>query len=304
MVYFVKLLLGILSAYFGAGLCFSFSAHGSLQVKRSFGLFCFLWCAFCAIPFMFISREKLKKVDEVFKNDCDLESFVEIFEKFASKRQYKSIRNYVFLCLALGYLALGKDTKLLLTLKKVGKIPNNRARLMNQFGYHQILCSYGLRVGDIPVAEAALNDMQQILSHPKWKEEQKKPYANAFAAMQCLIRMEQGDFDDCEIVFLQAAECAKDTWAQVVAKFSLGRIYLHENRIEVAAEAFSYVALYGGTSIYQKRAVKELEALGETPVIPPVQRTKPVIFSTKEKSVLYGSVGVFVVISAVLLFVI
>jgi hypothetical protein len=88
----------------------------------------------------------------------------------------------------------------------------------------------------------------------------------------------------------------------VAASYSLGRIYLHENRAEDAIKAFSYVAVHGGSSINQKLAAEHLEALGATVPQPEPLEMNNVFFSTKEKIAIYGFSGVCVVLSVILWF--
>ena len=248
--------------------------------------------------FFHIASKKLAKIYNRY-NDCDAESFVNFFEKAAKQRWFRSMKNFVFINLASGYLAVGKTYEATWALRKVGKMPNSKVGLTHQFTYYHLLFNYCVRIQeDIPTAESYVLEMQRLLENPKWKEAQKQPYMTSFAIAQCLLRMAKGDFDGCEAVFLSHRENAEAEIERVVGNFFLGEIYLHENRRADAVDVFTYVALHGGNASFQKRATKHLENLGATVPQPKLQEEKLIIFSLKEQIALYGFVSVSAPLSA------
>ena len=263
--------------------------------------FLIVWLLACLVVFFIIAQKKADKVNQILLNDCDPENCVKYFERFAKQRQYGRMRKYVFLNLATGYFALGKNTEIILTLGKVGKIPKGKRGLIYRFSYNRTLFYYHLRVlDDIYAAEENFKEVENLLRHPKCNEKQKAEWAKQVEVMQYLLRMERGDFDDFEELISILKE-AESNWEKVGVNYTLGSLYLRLDKTTEAEEAFTYVALHGGTSIYQKLAVDELEKLGKEIQLPISDAKEPVIFTQKEKRKLYGIPIALILISAVLL---
>jgi len=283
------------------GLTWLFILNWLFLTRPLLYLFALIWFAVCFWTFFVMSRKKLKKITALWIDTCDVAGFVAFFEKFAAMRQYRSMKNYVFLSLANGYLALGNNAGVIEALGKVGNIPKNKVRLINQFSYERIWCAYHLRIKDFSAAEIALGVMQQVLEDPKWKAKQKQTYTKIFTEMQCLFRMERGDFSGAEAVFRQALEQAETKWEQVLTKFTLSKIYLHEQRTDAAIEALTFVAAEGGSSIYRQQALEQLEALGKPLPTPQIVHPTVTVFAPREKALLYSLWGALVLISAILI---
>lgn len=252
-----------------------------------------------------IALKKIGRIEKLLTDDCNAKAYAEIFEKFAKLRQFGSMKNYVFLSLANAHLHLGNYQEAISALGRAGKIPNNKLKLPHQFLYHRLLFSYSLRaLGDISLAKDELDEMHRILMHPKWKEKQKKQPEKVFAIAECLLRMEQGDYDGCEAVFKQAEETAETLLEKVSAKFNLGRIFLHDDRVDEAVEAFTFVALNGGNLLIQQLAMQQLELFEQTIEIPLTQQCEiytPNILTPRTELIFYICLSIFLLLSFIIM---
>lgn len=295
ITYYVLTFAGLAMAFLLSALFFS------VDVRWTFVFWLFLYFVPCFYILLFIAQRKTMRVKAVLLEDCDVEAYVEIFEQFTKRRLFGNMRNFVYLSLAGGYFALGKDYDAMLAYARVGKIARNKLRWVYLFSCQKFLFSYQVNVlKDIVSAKQSLLNMQELLENPRWKEKQKQEYRRIFREYQGALAMKMGDYESSEAVFLESVQHAKDRWTKVSAKCVLATIYLHKGRREEAVQAFSYVAEHGGTSLVQKRAVENLEKLGE--VAPKRQLRNPAaIFSKKEIRGFYaGCVAVVLFVLALL----
>jgi hypothetical protein len=167
------------------------------------------------VSVQFFQRVAARKIEKVYNllYDCDFESYVAFFEKAANQHWSRSMKNFIFINLAGGYLFMGKNQEALSALGNVGKFTNSKSEVDCRLAYHRNWFSYHCRVqADIPAAEASMAELHSILNSSKLNDARKTSIESLLVRIQCLLRMEQGDFSGCEAVFLPHFEEAEQTW--------------------------------------------------------------------------------------------
>jgi len=222
-----------------------------------------------------IARKKLLKIDQLLTNECDVDTYVAIYEALSQRRVNQTAKTYALLNLAAGYLFSGKKTEALHALSRIQSFPKNANRVTYEFSYHNFYFSYHLQTNDLPAATEALAQLENLLQNQKWKKSDQNHFWTVYLEKQCLLQMAKGNYEGCEQVFDLAYKRGESTLYKVVAKYTLAKIYLHDNRNAEAKEALTYVLTHGGSSRYTKSAREQLEAIGNPLFIPPAEIPLP-----------------------------
>jgi len=225
-----------------------------------FALLLVLWLAINFAGFFVFALRKLKKV-QTLQDDCDMEHYIAIVQTFSKKNVDRTMQTFVGLTLSGAYLGIGDNAAAVAALSKIYYFPKNRAGATYEVAYHNSFFVYYLRIGDLPAAAQSLLYMDRALQNPKLRPADRDRWRNIYTEKQCLLHMAKEDYDGCEQVFEQAFQRAESAFVRVSAKYTLGKLYLHEGRTREAEEAFTYTATHGGTSVFQKWAAEQLAAL-------------------------------------------
>jgi len=213
------------------------------------------------------------KVDQLH-NDCDLESYTDAYEAFSRKCKSKifsvskTVKTYVALNLSTAYINAGNYQAAGEVLAGVRYFSKNRTGVMYQFFYHNNYFVYYIRTNHIHAAEETLGRMKLLMQSKKLRKKEKETFSAIYAEKKRLLQMEKGDYSDCQQVFEKAYKEADRTIGKVSYQYTLGKIYLHDGKIAEAEAAFTYAAENGGTSVYKKQALEQLEALGKPLFVP------------------------------------
>lgn len=268
--YYVGIALAAIGARMLAGVMFpqALEEEATLEYVLFSGAFLLLFLLFLSVAALLFRMIAGKKIRGIFQllYDCDVEGYLAIYETFPGKvTKMKSEYASVLLGLSAGYLAQGKHRAAGQVLERVNYFPNNRVGVVNTCHYHNNLCIIHLRSGNMRLAAQALEQMEKALAHPKLPARERDDFRSAFTEKQTLLRMEHGDYEGAEQVFELAYRGGRPMLMKVATKYQLGRIYLHEGRVEEAHGAFSYVAAEGGSTFYKKQADRYL-ATGALPL--------------------------------------
>ena len=253
--------------------CTIFVVISTYPIKYiSLGLLCIM---LNGVIFEMIARKRVKKIDQILLDDCDVKNYIAAYEILSQKRTSKAIKIHILLCLAAGHLNSGNSAEVLRVLSTIKAFPKNIQRAVYEFQYHTLYCSYYLQVNDVQAAEQSLAQMEETLQKHKWNKLKQAQCWAIYSEKQCLIRMASGNYEGSEQVFDLAYRRGESTLQKVIAKYILAEIYLHDGKTAEAKEAFTYVAQYGGSTRYQKQAVRQLEHIDDPDYVPPSEESTP-----------------------------
>jgi len=241
-----------------------------------------LWFTLNLIAAKAIERRKFQKISRLLTDECDLVNYTAIFEKLSRSPNIGPGKTNILLCLSSAYLMSGNNQAAGQVLSGIKRFSAMRVGTMQEIMCHNNRFVYFLRLNDIPAATHALSQMEKVLQSGKLHEAHQKGYTSIYKEKHCQLRMALGDYNGCEEAFEQAFSEAENTMQKVAAKYALGKIYLHYDRITEATEAFKYAVRYGGSSIYMKKSVEYLNKLGAPISVPPEKKQAVKVFSNKE----------------------
>ena len=251
---------------------------------------CLLWFVLCSIVTNKITRKKLDKLERIIDDNCNIAAYIEFYEKnLYPKRHRLGIHNNEKLDLTLrlsnAYLYIGDTKSAMHVLSEWMFLKRKRIPTAYEFCYHNNLFICHLLNNDLSAAEQCLIQMEQALNDPKLRKSYRQLYADAYHKKQLLFNMAKGDDTGCENAFEQAYKNSTSTLNKVAAKYTLGKIYLHQNKMDEAIETFTYAVRHGGNSRYAIEASAQLEQLGEPVPISLVEKKNIKLFSRTQTSV-------------------
>jgi tetratricopeptide (TPR) repeat protein len=219
---------------------------------------------------MSIAKTKYKKIGNIMYNDCDIVQFININNNLMKrwdslrkifKKPHITITISLALNLSSGYLLVGNNTEAKRFLDSIENFPNNKAGAINKVAWHNNLCSYYLQIKDTLRASQSLEEMYISLKNKKIPKSHHKIFSNYYKYKQSQIMIENDNYADSEKVFNSMFEEENKVRDKVAAKFMLGRIYLHDNKLNEARQAFEYVISRGGTTYYVNKSKEYLDQL-------------------------------------------
>ena len=197
------------------------------------------------------------KIVEILTQKCDPYEFIVRYEKIL-KRPIGNMRTWVLLNLSTGYLAIEDLQKTMRIFESNLEFKNNRTGIFNKCIYYNNACAYCLQGYDITNAEIMLEHMLEFLKHEKFPKQQYDHYYNRYTEKQYQINILKGNYNGAEEVFTIQFNREKDRLGKVTAKYNLGRVYLHLNKLEAAVAAFEYVASNGNKTYYVGKSLELL----------------------------------------------
>ena len=256
-----------------------------------------LWAAVNVAVFSFIDLRKIKKINQLLQ-DCDLGNFLGIYQSLSKRRANKANKAMVQLNLASAYINTGNDAAAGQVLYGINRkhFPKGRAGDLYEFVYHNNFFAYLLDTGDLTGAARALEQMGEI-QQARELSAAKNPFPGLYEHQQYVLNVKNGIYEGAELFFSEAAEKHEHKINRVAAKYTLGKIYLHQGRPDQAALAFEYVIEHGGSTIYRVRAAERLEALGRFVCLPLTQMPPVKVFSTAEKAALAFYCGLVICVA-------
>ncbi|MCL2857957.1 MAG: hypothetical protein FWE19_09670 [Oscillospiraceae bacterium] len=263
-----------------------------------------LWSVLNAVVFSLIAHRKLAKINQLMY-DCDLESFLAISEGLAKRRTEKTTNTLMLLNLAAAYIFTGNNTaagRLLYGIDagRFTRAAQTRLEAQCELIYHNNFFEYYYRFNDLTAAAQALEQMKRILQSSKLSRSARNTYSGFLLRQQHLLNIANGDYDNAEQVFDLAFEKGRHMLDRVSAKYTLGRIYLHQGKTIEAERAFAYAVMHGGSSIFKVSAAQRLNTLGKTVHLPPDK--PPVnVFLAAEKAAIIVCCGLVVCVSLIAL---
>ena len=301
--YRVSLISGVIFLIFGGLTLFLLFASSERLVII---LIPVLWLALSALYifgiraiFEKIASRRIAMINSLWENH-DFENFAAVYGKLSGNVKEKGAKGAeidILLPLSTAYLHCGNNTAAAQTLSKMNDFPKTREGTGVEFIYHNNWFVYYLRAEKLCLAEQTLAHMEAMLQNGEWDEADLALCSVLCTEKRSMLNMANGDYSDCEDVFDAKYEKATDAWDKVIAKYTLGKLYLHQNREAEAVEAFTYVAIHGGFSVYRQTAIEELEMLGKPVSIPAEEKPAVKLFSRKQTFALVFSLVALVLLA-------
>lgn len=227
---------------------------------QMFPLLLVLWFLICFFVSYIDAARKMNKILNIMFMDCNLTEYLRVYKKFFEKKLLTRLGQYHALNLSTGYLSIGDNENAWEMLSKITYFANNLSGAINKVCYYSNLFVYYSSVNDVQNAAKCLEEMKAALDNKKLPKARRSEYYILYKINQFSLNMANGNYDGCEKIFNAVFERDKLTLHKVFAKYTLGKVYMHDNRMEEAKEAFGYAASNGGDSIY---AVKSKEFLSQ-----------------------------------------
>jgi tetratricopeptide (TPR) repeat protein len=231
---------------------------------------------------------------------CNINEYILICEELLKQYRKKSS-----LGIAYAYQLIGNNEMALKYLSSVDvdKLPENRKGILFRIHYYSCFFRYHMQTGNVSKASQALQEFYTLLQSKKLSRSQKESWQPFYENALYLLKMKRGNYEGCEEFFERQLQKEKHLLNKVTLKEILGQIYLRQERIIEAIQAFKYVSEYGNDTIYKKRADKHLSALGqELPVPQKTEKRKPIpMFTSKEITVGVITFCMFIIITIVAL---
>jgi len=193
--------------------------------------------------------------------DCNLEEYIRIYNDLLFNQTNKRLKTFLMLNLSTGYLHAGNKERAEKTLNSIDGFGNSRVGAIYLAVYYNNLIAYYFLVNDIENVVDSMEELKVALNNKKLKIKIKNKLLCSKIDKESLLNMANNIYDGAEQVFNIAFEREKHMLGKVYAKYTLGIIYLHDNRLSEATEAFEFTIKNGGTSIYAKRAKVHLDKL-------------------------------------------
>jgi len=248
-IYFTICLIGVAAVWILFGLLFNISV-GELAAIIGAIIIALIMCL------LFIT--KMRKINNIMINDCNIEEYIRISNSILSNQTFKKLRTILKLNLSVGYLNDGNSELAKKMLNSIDRFSNTRWGALYRVSYYNSLVAYYFQIKDIGNVIDSMKELQIALKNKKLNNAYKNKILCLYRDKESLLNMENNNYDGAEQVFIAALEREKKMLGKVYAKYTLGIVYLHYNRLEEATEAFEFAAKNGGTSYYVERAKKNL----------------------------------------------
>ena len=155
-------------------------------------------------------------------------------------------------------MAIDNPEKAKQLLDSINYFPDNKIGFCYKAIYYNNLCAYYLQVNEIPDAEIMLENMLSALQNEKYPKQLYDLTYNAYTEKQYSINLAKGNYSGAEEVVSIQYNREKSKLGKVVAKYKLGKIYIHFERFDEAKEAFQYVIDSGNKTYYVGKSIELL----------------------------------------------
>jgi len=225
------------------------------------GLFAFIWMIAIALIMSLFAWIKMNKIINIMRDDCDCEKYLQIYNKLLPDCNDKKMRTLLMLNLSSGYLNAGDSDCAQQTLDRIDKIGKGRLGAMYEAFYYNNLVSYFFLTKDTENVIASMEKLKLALNNKKLNRVYRNKLLYLYNEKESLINITNNIYDGAEQLFDDALVREKHMLGKVYAKYTLGIIYLHNNRHSEAMKTFEFVVKNGGDLFYVKLAKEYLEKL-------------------------------------------
>lgn len=220
-----------------------------------------IWLFIVLITLEFFAIRKVNKIKNIMLDDCRCAEFIRICNNLLFDQSKKSLKTFWLLNLSSGYLNMGNMKLTEKTLNSIETFANNRMGAMLLVAYYNNLVAYYIYMKDFENAIDSFEELKRALNNKKLTKKYRDYLTHMCNEKQSMIRIADNNYDGAEQLFIDAFEREKHMLVKVYAKYTLGVVYIHDNRISEAIEALEFAVKNGGDSCYTKEAKLRLEKL-------------------------------------------
>ena len=200
------------------------------------------------------------KINKKLTEYCDPDAYIVGYEKLLRKCPANT-RTSILLCLCSGYSYNGDLEKMKEALDKINsteKFYNTKYGILNKVGFFASFSSYYRAVNDVQKAEAMLENMKSALENPKLGAKFRRRYDDSYTTAKFYTNILKGEYDGAEEYLCAAFDRAGNKLEKVMAKYTLGKTYIHFGNVEKAKKAFEYVIENGNKIFFVRKAAEYL----------------------------------------------
>jgi len=220
-----------------------------------------IWIFTVAMVLEIFAQIKMRKIINIMMDDCNLEEYIRICDDLLFDQTNKKLVTLLMLNLSTGYLNAGNRERAKKTLNSIVGFGNGIAGAIYLAIYYNNLVAYYFMIKDIENVVDSMEEFRIALDNKKLSRVYKNKLLYSYSDSKVLLNMANNIYDGAEQVFNDALLRAKHMLSKVSAKYTLGIIYLHYNRLSEATEAFEFAIKNGGTSCYVSKAKEHLEEM-------------------------------------------
>jgi len=225
------------------------------------GLAAILWIVVVILIMSIFALKKTNKIINIMLDYCNVEEYIRICNKILVNQTDKRLRTVFMLYLAAGYINIGNTELAEKMLNSINGFDNSKLGARNLVTYYGNLVAYYFQIKDIENVVDSMKEFKAALDNKKLSQAHRNKLKYSYSDSECLLNMANNIYDGAEQVFNDALSREKHMLGKVSVKYTLGLIYLHDNRPSEASEAFEFAAKNGGNSLFNKRAKEQLEKL-------------------------------------------
>ena len=163
--------------------------------------------------------------------------------------------------LSTGYLNAGDRDYAQQTLNRIDAIGKGSLGAIYRAFYYNNLASYFLLVKETENVTASMENLKIALNNKKLNCVNRNKLLCLYMEKESLLNMTNNIYDGAEQLFNDVLVREKHMLSKVYAKYILGIIYLHDNKLSEAREVFEFAAKNGGDSRFVEMAKEQLENL-------------------------------------------
>lgn len=204
---------------------------------------------------------KIKRIKSIMIDDCNCAEFIRICKNLLFDQSKKSLETFWLLNMSTGYLTMGNMELAQKTLNRIQTFGKNRMGAIFLVTYYNNLVAYYIYIKDSANAINSFEEMKLALNNKKLTNKYRNEFMHICNEKQSIIHFADNIFEGAEQLFIDAFERENHMLWKVYAKYTLGIVYFHDNRISEAIEAFEFAVINGGDSCYTKEAKLWLEKL-------------------------------------------
>ena len=227
------------------------------------GLLAIIWIIAIALIMNSFAWIKMKKIINIMRDDCNPEKYLQICNELLSHCKDKKSRTLLMLNLSTGYLKAGDRDRAQMTLDRIDENGKGRRGATYLASYYNNLVSYFFLEKETGNVIASMEKLKIALNNKKLSRVYKNKFLCSYNEKESLLNMTNGIYDGAEQLFNDVLIRENHMLGKVYAKYILGIIYLHDNRLCEAREAFEFVVKNGGTLFYVKMAQEHLKKMIE-----------------------------------------
>lgn len=210
-----------------------------------------------------IAGQRLIKLRSLV-SDCKCREYIDAVQELRSGTKKKE--KWLEFDLSSGYLALGDYEKALKILKAVPlRNDGTRIDILEQLFINSNLISIYTELNQIPSAENALRNVEQLLDYPVLRDSHKAMYGSILLQRRIVLDIAKGNYEGNKETLINLLSRERTTLGKVAFHYRLGLIYIFEKQYGKAEECLSFVIENGGDTRFVSMAKEQLSGFPSCP---------------------------------------